>query len=52
MRALEAGRGFRLPLLLRIALRIPFLRDIPPRITAFGVRRVRLEHPAEVPVVR
>ena len=48
MRAMEAGRGFRLPLLLRIVLRIPYLRDIPPRITAFGVRRVRLEHPAEV----
>jgi 2-polyprenyl-6-methoxyphenol hydroxylase-like FAD-dependent oxidoreductase len=52
MRALEAGHGFRLPLLLRIALRIPLLRDIPPRITAFGVRRVRLEHPAEVAALR
>jgi 2-polyprenyl-6-methoxyphenol hydroxylase-like FAD-dependent oxidoreductase len=47
--AFAAGRGFRLPLLLRIILRIPLLRDLPPRLTAFGGRRVRLEHPEEVP---
>jgi len=52
MRALAAGRGFRLPLPLRILLRIPYLRDLPPRITAFGVRRVRLENPAEVAAPR
>jgi 2-polyprenyl-6-methoxyphenol hydroxylase-like FAD-dependent oxidoreductase len=46
--AFEAGRAFRLPLPVRVLMRIPFLRDLPPRITAFGVRRVRLEHPAEV----
>jgi len=50
--AFEAGRAFRLPLPVRLLMRIPFLRDIPPRITAFGVRRVRLERPAEVAVVR
>ena len=47
-----AGRGFRLPLPVRMLLRIPLLRNIPPRITAFGVRRVRLEHPGEVAAPR
>jgi 2-polyprenyl-6-methoxyphenol hydroxylase-like FAD-dependent oxidoreductase len=50
--AFESGKAFRLPLPARVLMRIPFLRDIPPRITAFGVRRVRLEHPAEVPAPR
>jgi 2-polyprenyl-6-methoxyphenol hydroxylase-like FAD-dependent oxidoreductase len=49
--AFKAGTGFRLPLPARIVLRIPFLRDLPPRLTAFGVRRVRLEHPDEVATV-
>ena len=50
--AFEAGREFRIPLPLRIISRIPGLRDIPPRLAAFGVRRVRLERPEEVPVPR
>lgn len=45
----EAGRVFRLPLPLRVILRIPGLRSFPPRVPAFGVRRVRLERPEEVP---
>ena len=50
--AFESGTVFRLPLVARVVLRIPFLRDLPPRLTAFGVRRVRLEHPDEVPAAR
>lgn len=41
--ALQANQTFRVPLFLRIILRIPFLRDIPAKILAFGVRRVRLK---------
>ena len=50
--AFESGRAFRLPLPLRTILRIPGLRDLPARMTAFGVRRVRIERPEERPVVR
>jgi 2-polyprenyl-6-methoxyphenol hydroxylase-like FAD-dependent oxidoreductase len=45
--ALEAGKVARPPLPIRLLLRVPVLRDIPGRITAFGVRRVRIEHPEE-----
>jgi 2-polyprenyl-6-methoxyphenol hydroxylase-like FAD-dependent oxidoreductase len=45
--AFESGRMFRLPLPLRLILRVPGLRNLPPRVPAFGVRRVRLEHPEE-----
>ena len=31
-----------LPLPLRILPKIPFLRSLPPRILAFGIRRVRI----------
>jgi 2-polyprenyl-6-methoxyphenol hydroxylase-like FAD-dependent oxidoreductase len=48
--AFESGRAFRLPLPLRLVQRVPWLRDLPPRIPAFGVRRVRLEQPGELPV--
>jgi 2-polyprenyl-6-methoxyphenol hydroxylase-like FAD-dependent oxidoreductase len=48
--AFESGRLFRLPLPLRVILRIPGLRNLPARMTAFGVRRVRLERPEEVAV--
>ena len=47
--ALASGRPFRMPLPLRILSRLPGIRDIPARIVAFGVRRVRLEHPEERP---
>jgi 2-polyprenyl-6-methoxyphenol hydroxylase-like FAD-dependent oxidoreductase len=46
---LEAAKPFSMPLPLRIVLRIPGLRDLPPRVMAFGVRRARLERPDEVP---
>ncbi|HEX7177621.1 MAG TPA: FAD-dependent oxidoreductase [Pyrinomonadaceae bacterium] len=38
--ALKSDQPFRVPLLARLLLRIPLLRDIPARIIAFGVRRV------------
>jgi 2-polyprenyl-6-methoxyphenol hydroxylase-like FAD-dependent oxidoreductase len=41
--ALQANQAFRLPLFLRVLLKIPFLRDIPAKILAFGVRRVHLK---------
>jgi len=50
--AFESGRMFRLPLPLRLILRVPGLRNLPPRVPAFGVRRVRLERPEERPVAR
>jgi len=48
VRAFESGRMFRLPLSLRLMLRVPGLRNLPPRVVAFGVRRVRLERTDEV----
>lgn len=50
--AFESGRRFRLPWLLRLILRVPGLRNLPPRVPAFGVRRVRLERPEERPLAR
>ncbi len=41
--ALQANQTFRVPLLLRVLLKIPFLRDIPAKILAFGVRKVHLK---------
>jgi len=48
--ALKSGRPFRTPPLVRLIQRLPGLRNIPARVTGFGVRRVRLEHPEERPV--
>jgi len=41
-RALASAKPFSPPLALRTILRVPGLRNIPARIMAFGVRRVRL----------
>ena len=49
--AFESGRMFRLPLPLRLILRIPGLRNLPPRVPAFGVRRVKLERTQVLPSV-
>jgi len=38
-----------LPLPLRVILRVPGLRNLPGRVAAFGVRRVRLQRPEEMP---
>jgi 2-polyprenyl-6-methoxyphenol hydroxylase-like FAD-dependent oxidoreductase len=42
-RALHMGRPFQLPFLLRLLLRVPFLRSLPARLIAFGPQRVRVE---------
>jgi 2-polyprenyl-6-methoxyphenol hydroxylase-like FAD-dependent oxidoreductase len=47
-RALASGKPFTPPLALRAVLRVPGLRNLPARIMAFGVRRVRLERPQEI----
>ena len=41
--ALDESAPFRLPLVLRLLLRFPYLRDLPARLIAFGPRRVRVE---------
>ena len=41
--ALQPNQTFRLPLLLRGILKTPFLRDLPARVLAFGVRRIQLK---------
>lgn len=38
-----ASGSFRLPLVLRLLTAIPGLRDLPARMFAYGLRRVRLE---------
>ncbi len=41
--ALQTQGTLRIPWALRLFFKIPVLRDIPARVLAFGVRRVRLE---------
>jgi 2-polyprenyl-6-methoxyphenol hydroxylase-like FAD-dependent oxidoreductase len=41
--ALQANRTFRLPFVLRLLLKIPYLRNLPAKILAFGVRKVHLK---------
>ncbi|MBD0325576.1 MAG: FAD-dependent oxidoreductase [Pyrinomonadaceae bacterium] len=40
--ALDTSKPFKFPLLLRLMLRIPILRNIPTRIIAYGIRPARL----------
>src|SRR5215471_15147231 len=42
-RAFQSTRPSNVPWLLKLLLKIPFLRDIPSRLIAFGPRRVRLQ---------
>jgi hypothetical protein len=42
VRALQATRPATVPWQFRLLVKIPFLRDIPSRLIAFGPRRVRL----------
>ena len=49
IKTLESGRPIRVPIPVRVMLRVPGLRTIPARVTAFGGRRVRLQHPHETP---
>ena len=48
--ALESPKPFKPPLPLRVILRVPGLRNLPARVMAFGIRRVRLERWQEYPV--
>src|SRR6266511_5103579 len=48
IKTLESGRPMRVPLPVRVMLRVPGLRTIPARLTAFGGRRVRLQQPQEM----
>ncbi|MBI3411081.1 MAG: FAD-dependent monooxygenase, partial [Planctomycetes bacterium] len=40
--ALAGGKPFRPPWWLRLVLRVPVLRNIPGRLMAFGIRRVKV----------
>jgi 2-polyprenyl-6-methoxyphenol hydroxylase-like FAD-dependent oxidoreductase len=42
--ALQTQGTLRIPWMVRLFFNIPILRDLPARVLAFGVRRVRLEH--------
>ena len=44
--ALLSARAPSIPWIARLVLRIPFLRDLPPRFIALGVDRPRVESPA------
>jgi 2-polyprenyl-6-methoxyphenol hydroxylase-like FAD-dependent oxidoreductase len=41
--ALEDGKPFELPLLMRLIARLPLFQDIPARLVAFGLRQVRID---------
>jgi 2-polyprenyl-6-methoxyphenol hydroxylase-like FAD-dependent oxidoreductase len=41
--ALDSSRPFRLPWIVRLLLHVPWVRDWPARLIAFGPRRVRIE---------
>jgi hypothetical protein len=41
--ALQLQGTLRIPWFVRLFFRIPVLRDIPARLLAFGIRRVRLQ---------
>jgi len=40
--ALDKDRPFQLPLVVRVLLKVPVLRDLPARLIAFGIRRARI----------
>jgi 2-polyprenyl-6-methoxyphenol hydroxylase-like FAD-dependent oxidoreductase len=42
--ALSSQQMLKIPWYVRLFVRIPYLRDIPPRLIAFGLHRVRLEN--------
>jgi 2-polyprenyl-6-methoxyphenol hydroxylase-like FAD-dependent oxidoreductase len=42
---LRSQRTLHIPRLVRLAFRVPVLRDLPARLIAFGVRRVRVQEP-------
>jgi 2-polyprenyl-6-methoxyphenol hydroxylase-like FAD-dependent oxidoreductase len=42
--ALNSQEMIKIPWYVRLFVRIPYLRDLPPRLIAFGLHRVRLEN--------
>jgi 2-polyprenyl-6-methoxyphenol hydroxylase-like FAD-dependent oxidoreductase len=46
---LAADRPPSLPWVLRAILRVPLLRDLPPRLVAFGINRPHVQSPCAVP---
>jgi 2-polyprenyl-6-methoxyphenol hydroxylase-like FAD-dependent oxidoreductase len=43
--ALESTRPAEIPLVVRVVARVPVLRDLPPRLIAFGISRPHVESP-------
>jgi hypothetical protein len=42
------SREFHFPWFVRALLRVPIIRDIPPRLMAFGIRRPHVRSPMAV----
>jgi 2-polyprenyl-6-methoxyphenol hydroxylase-like FAD-dependent oxidoreductase len=47
---LESTRPATIPLIARVIARVPVLRDLPPRLIAFGISRPSVESPSLPPV--
>jgi 2-polyprenyl-6-methoxyphenol hydroxylase-like FAD-dependent oxidoreductase len=47
---LESTRPATIPLIARVIARVPVLRDLPPRLIAFGISRPRVASPSLPPV--
>ncbi|MBV9453054.1 MAG: FAD-dependent oxidoreductase, partial [Rubrobacter sp.] len=47
-KVLEGNKPFELPCLLWLLLRVPFLRDVPAHLIAYGAGMVRLKEPKGV----
>src|SRR5256712_13050876 len=45
--ALESTRPAGIPLVIRVVARVPILRDLPPRIIAFGISRPHVQSPSQ-----
>jgi len=44
---LESTRPAEIPLVVRVVARVPVLRDLPPRIIAFGISRPHVQSPSQ-----
>jgi 2-polyprenyl-6-methoxyphenol hydroxylase-like FAD-dependent oxidoreductase len=41
---LDTSKPFKIPLIMRVLIRVPYVRDLPARLTAFGVGRARIRN--------
>jgi len=41
--ALQGDNPFRIPLPMRVIVRLPILRNFPARLVGFGIRKVRIK---------